>query len=493
MKKLLLLLAPLSLSAAIELVHENPDSTTQLYFLSMAGAYEHVSGSPHRAQQTYDQVTQLAPESVALQHAALRLAFEREDYAGVIARASHVNVTTKSHQEAALYLAQAYLFTGQITQALALLNPLSKKYPDHERVDYFIALCHLRNNDSKRAHRVIDAVLSEKARESKHFLFHFLKAKLLSTEEKLPAALTHSEKALIQHPRFSKGILLHGALLERSGHAEAALAQYEKYLDVSKDSVMTKKVIAMHFDAKNFARARTLLLSIPQNSADYFHDLAMVSFQLGENGTALSHLEHAFAKDPRHQRSQDLKTHILQAQKDIAGLTALYTGWLHQHPRNTHLLKNWYQLALNDVGVETGITVLERVTRRHPTHQACFALADLLQGAQEYAAARTWYQRALEDTALTRHGLLESKLHFQIACTHYREAEFSLAYDAVQKALSCVPPYPSAHNLAALIILEAGGSTHRAQEHIDHALLAAPHYAPYIATRQQLAARTLPE
>jgi Tfp pilus assembly protein PilF len=139
------------------------------------------------------------------------------------------------------------------------------------------------------------------------------------------------------------------------------------------------------------------------------------------------------------------------------------------------------------------LTVLERLTRSHPTYQACFALADLLQSQAEYEAARKWYNRALDDSMLTRHHLLESKLHFQIACSYYQEQNFTLAYDEVQKALACTPPYPSAHNLAALIIIEAGGSLNRAQDHISHALFAAPKYPPYLDTRRQLSAIMLPE
>ena len=60
------------------------------------------------------------------------------------------------------------------------------------------------------------------------------------------------------------------------------------------------------------------------------------------------------------------------------------------------------------------------------------------------------------------------------------------ASQALKRALECSPAYPSAHNLAALIMIEHGGDISAAEKHINIALKAAPTHAPYLMTQKRL-------
>lgn len=487
-----LLLAGLCLysttTASIVVSEEQPASQAQLYYLSMVGAYEHISGQTHRAKKTYQQVTDLAPESRALHHATLRLAFERNAYDDAIAQAPHVDVNNPSDEEAALNLGQAYLFSNRTHEALTILTQLQKKHPQNDRVDYFIALCHLQNSDTAHAHRTVDAALRNPTRASRRFLFHFLKAKLLISEGNTEKAEQHLEQALEQNPRFAKAIVIRGALLERKGQTQQAISAYKQYLKLNPDDkTIIQKIIALLFATKNFAEARTYLLRIPQDTADYFHDCALISFQLGEHDAAYTALQTALKKDPQHRKSQDLLTEVLLVQNNISELTNMYVSWITATPQSHALIARWYQLAGKKLPAETVIAGLRSAAEHTPTYKICFALGDLLHQFGYFEQARTWYKRTLKSPRVTSRSLLASKLHFQIACTFYHERAYHDANKHLEQALACSPIYPSVHNLIALIIVEAGGNISTAQEHINRALYAAPDNSAYLDTQRQLA------
>ena len=115
------------------------------------------------------------------------------------------------HKESALNLAQAYLFTHRPLEALRMLLVLQNKYRHDDRLDYY-HLAYIKQGNSLDAHRTIDRIISDDGHETKHFLFHFLKAKLLVGNNDLTAAATHVEKALLQNPRFAKAVILKGVI-----------------------------------------------------------------------------------------------------------------------------------------------------------------------------------------------------------------------------------------------------------------------------------------
>ena len=81
----------------------------------------------------------------------------------------------------------------------------------------------------------------------------------------------------------------------------------------------------------------------------------------------------------------------------------------------------------------------------------------MLHQQRQHKKARTWYTQALSSQQCADKNLNRSKIEFQIACTWYQDQQFTKASQALKRALECSPAYPSAHNLAALIMIEHGG------------------------------------
>lgn len=492
---LLLLCAPCVLNANIELVHEQSSRQTYHYFLSMAGAFAHVSGHPQRAAQTYQQLSTLAPESESLKHAIIRLAFERSDYAAALKQALHVDANNLAHKEAAVTIAQSYLFSNRTREALAMLDILRAKYPRDHRLDYYAALAYIKSADMKKAHALVDGVLGQESRENNHFLFHFLKAKLLFLGNDLAGATTHINRALALNAHFVKGIVLKGVIAEKGKKLEEALRTYEHYITLTRDPEISKKVIALCFTLKKFARAKQLLLSQPNETADHYHDIALVCFKMNDYANTMLYADKALEKFKDHTRAQDLKIDVFFAEKRSDQAAKMFRGWLEKQPTNASLIRRWYLLANKGMPVGILIGTLQIIGRNHPTFPLCFALGDLLHEQQRYDEARTWYEKALQTPICKPMNLHTSKIQFQIARTWYQEKNVTKASGALQKALACTPTYPSAHNLAALIMIESGGpriksgvtSTNAAaRKHVDAALLAAPNHKPYLATKAQL-------
>lgn len=467
--------------ATIEVVHETPAPTTQYYFLSMKGSYEHVSGAPHRAARTYSLVNKLSPNNQQLSHAMTRLAFERGDYRAVVANSSAISPDDPAQKDIALLLAQSYLFCEQVEHALPLLKQLSTLYPHDNRIDYYTALTLLKAHRLSEAQKLIDKVLSQETHEAKHFLFHFLNAKIAFLENNFSVAKKHIVRCLQDNPRFAKGIVLKAVIAEKQHHTDEALATYESYLQLTKDPEITGKVIALCFSTGRYQRARELLQSQPRDAADYYHDIALILYKLGDKKNALKNIEKSLEKDPQYQKSYTLCAHLLIAEKQFDELQDRFSRWLAAHTNNHALISTWYRLTKKGLPYVTAANTLDAAIRENDSFMLMFALADLHHEYNQLDAARRWYQWALKKAPTP---LDTSKMWFQIARTHCAQNNHLESLSANKKALAQKVVYPSAHNLMALLLIET--DPHAARDHSKKALLADPKNESYLATKKLL-------
>lgn len=471
------------LLATIEVVRETPDPTTQYYFLSMKGSYEHVSGASHRAARTYSLVNKLSPNNQQLSHAMIRLAFERGDYRAVVAHSNAISPHDPTQKDIALLLAQSYLFCEQVELALPLLKELATLYPQDNRIDYYTALTLLKAHRLTEAQKLIDKVLSQEANETKHFLFHFLNAKIAFLENNFVTAKKHIERCLQENPRFVKGIVLKAVIAEKQNHTNEALATYESYLQLTKDPEITGKVITLCFSTGRYKRALELLKSQPRDAADYYHDMALILYKLGDKKNALKNIEKSLKKDPHYQKSYTLCAHLLIAERQFEELQGRFSRWLAAHASNHSLISTWYRLTKKGLPYVTAASTLAAAARESESFMLMFALADLHHENNNFDAARRWYQWALKKAATP---LDTSKIWFQIARTYFAQNNHDESLNANKKALAQKVVYPSAHNLMALLLLNT--DPHAARDHNKKALLADPKNESYLATQADITA-----
>lgn len=482
MKKLIpYLFFCLPLAATIEVVRETPDPTTQYYFLSMKGAYEHVSGAPHRAAKTYELLKQLSPASEQLRHAMIRLAFERGDYQSVVAHESHIDATRPTHKESALYLAQSHLFCNNTEAALPLLKILRSLSPLDNRIEYYTALTLIKAQRLTEAAAVIQSVLNQEAYEAKHFLFHFLNAKLSFLEADFATAEKHIARCLADNPRFAKGIVLKAVIAEKQNRIDEALKTYESYLELTRDPEITSKVISLCFGTGRYQRALELLASQPRDTADYYHDMALVLYKLNRTKEALKTVKKSLEKDRNYEKAYTLYAHLMIAEQQFDDLRDQFALWLARHPDNRALISSWCRLIERGLPLATATETLAQAAKKAHSFSLMFALADLHHQHAQYEAARRWYEWALQHAPSA---LAVSKLWFQVACTFYKQNQHQKAHEATKKALAQAVVYPSAHNLMALLLAQTDSET--AHAHIQEALRADPTNKAYLATQKQL-------
>jgi len=482
-KTLLFVLTPTLLLGRIQFVHETPDKTTLQYFLAMKGAYEQLNKKQTVAFHTYEQLEESGAASQALQQAKAQLLFDAGKYQDVINLVPAPTTITHENKELALCLAQAYFFTQDLEKSKLLLTKLKEAIPYDDRIDYYLASLHIKQKNYHLARPIVDAILMQEARESKHFLFYFLNAKSHFLEANYLKALHCIEKSLLLNSRFSKGHLLKGIILEKLNQPLAALEAYKTYVEDSVDPDIDKKIVSLSFDAQNFAQALTYLQKNPIDSVNYFHDIALIYIKLGHIKKAASFVKQALQKDATSTKARSLHLHILLQEKKYAEVLLVCSQWLTDDPYNETFLKTFLQLPSEGVSLSSIQRTLHTVAQKTQSHSHCFALGDLFAHFDKYSTARQWYQQALHDKKLDTQSLRASMLHFQIAFTYYKEDQYPAMMKALTKSRACTVVYPSTYNLLAYTSAKEKTECTSAHELVDKALLACPDSAYYLDTK----------
>lgn len=466
------ILATPFLQAEIEISHIAPPTAQQHYFLVMKGAYEQTRGDYVQAAHTF---VSLAPyiKSPQMRLAALQVAFEQKRYHDLIKAANEIRTLHADNKELQLKLAQAYLHTHQLQDAATLLLALRAQFPHDDRIAYFAATTLLKQGLTAQAEEIITTVLRQESHAAKHYLFHFLRAKNAFLSGAYDTALEHVKKCTSTHPSFSRVQVLKGLIHEKKGDKEAALASYTEYLAHTPDNDIAQKQLMLAFECGNFLLVQNELKKKPKNEASYFHDLALVTFKLGDYDEAHALLDKALTLSPRFTKARTLRVHLLEAEKKHDEIAALFTKWLHETPHDHNLIRTIMKLEAKGLSREQVCSILRDVADRLEAPLVCFALGDLFHETGDYHEARHYYAQAPRQSAT----------HFQDACMYFKENN----HEAMQRELHAAQQYdviyPSVYNLAAF----ANPGAPEALQLIEKALAADATNAAYLDTKRVVA------
>ncbi|MDQ5890340.1 MAG: hypothetical protein QG604_214 [Candidatus Dependentiae bacterium] len=437
---------------AIKVIEQAPNSDIQRYFLALKGAYEQASGQLPRATQTYAQLKKILTSDQTFNFALLRLAFDRGNYEEVISYKNTVDLANPQAKEAFFLIAQAYLFLHNTTNAIELLEKLMSLYPHDDRFDYFATIAYTKINQPAKALTRIEAILARQEKRSKHYLFHFLKAKIAFAQSDFILAAEEAKKCLANNPSCAKAFFLLGGIEEKQQHIAQALAWYEHYRTLQPgDKEAIDKVISLSIKIGAYQKAQELLAQHPNTTFHYYHNVALLHLAQRQYTEAENAIDSALTKNFNSGTMQDLKITVLVAQRKFSQLATLLLSWLTTHPADKPLIKKIMALRKNNMPYRMLRSIMEQAAQKKGTWQLCFGLGDLVHEQNQYEAARSWYTVALQDPELKENNLIKSQLHYQIAGSYWSQQDRPHATEAVTKSLSCSPHCPEAEELMKLL------------------------------------------
>jgi tetratricopeptide (TPR) repeat protein len=269
------------------------------------------------------------------------------------------------------------------------------------------------------------------------------------------------------------------------GNKKKALACYTLYLKQSPhDEDIRQKQVMLAFECGDFLLVQNVLQKNPKDDATYYHDLALVTFKLGDYKKAHDLLNKAESLSPRFSKARTLRIHLLTAQQKYDEIAQLFTTWLTESPGDAGLIKTIMKLEAKGLSRTSVHNILRSAAQEKATLPVCFALADMLHEAGEYDEARTWYDTALsvDPQEGEKKGLTSSQLHFQKACTHFRENNHQAMYNELAAAQQSSIVYPSVYNLLSF----ADPAAPDALALVNKALEADASNEAYLATKKSV-------
>ncbi|MDZ4123741.1 MAG: hypothetical protein U1E02_06140, partial [Hydrogenophaga sp.] len=156
---------------------------------------------------------------------------------------------------------QALAHTGNTQRAHELLMNLSQQFKSNQEIAYMTAQAHLKNHETSNALSVINDYLNSTPPKSSNFVFHFLKAQILTQLDKKTEALASVTKSVRMQPLFDAGWLLRAVLeeqlaQEKKGQEQAkqtqeAIKAYISYLELAGGNDMVEKhLLSIFFKQK---------------------------------------------------------------------------------------------------------------------------------------------------------------------------------------------------------------------------------------------------
>lgn len=499
-KKLFLFLIFLSSHSHLLFSHES-DAKIEEYILCMQGAYEHITGHNTDAENSYQILLELEDPELTpeIKRARVKLLFDRENYPAVIAEKEYILSLVPDEYETPLYLGQAYLSYDKPKEAITLLEKLNKTHENNENIMYYLASAYLRTQQFYHAESIINKLLARKELRNKHFMFYFLQAKRYFLEGNFPEAIVSIDHALELYPSFTKGLLLKAILYEKQNMLEKSIEIYKSYLALQpRDLEIRKKMVTLYFGLKNYDAALTILEAIPENSAEYYHDLALVYHKKNNNKNAYKYIDRSLALNKNFHKARFLKTHILLSEKKYHVILDEYQQTLENNPEQHGVIKNL--LRLETEGLPRGYIapLLDKIIKRNP--QAIwpeFAAGDYALSHNNLPQAEGHYQKLLNkltgsrgDRARIYHlnsdqiELLKSQVAFQMATISYQKNNYSRAHIWLDQAEKPTCVYPSVYNLRAYMWAETEPSKlSEALHEIDKAIHAHDNTPFYLDTK----------
>jgi tetratricopeptide (TPR) repeat protein len=469
--------------ADIELIAETPD-TTDHYYQYLKATYQHAGGKGMQSLETYQRLLKYQPSPQAY-NGFVQLLFDAGQFKTIIklyeSREKVFNEAFKDNVLIKLIVAQSYLNTDMDTQAEKIFSELAQAHPDNEQVAYFATIAFLKNNQLDKANDFVDKCLQNQALRARHFLFHFLKSKILIQQNKNQEALVQIEKSLELYPRFDRGLLFKAILLEQMGKVNDAISGYKKFLDmVGRDAVVEKQLVQLLFSQQRFAEAKNYLKKLKVASPEYFFDLALMEYRSGNEKAALGHLDKAIKMSSKFHKARLLKIEILLQSKKFNQILTVMRDWIIDQGEDTAVLHTLLLLRKTPIPAQSIIKMLQGVEKKKPHVNMYAALADLFLEAKNYKQALAYYQKILNQT---KHDELKSTVLFHMGYIYHITNQPQKLEHVLNEAIHHEPVYPSAYNLLAYHYAKMNKNLQQALDLSDKALAAAPQCYYYLDTK----------
>jgi tetratricopeptide (TPR) repeat protein len=470
----------------IEFVKENTEKK-DLYFFYLLATYQHARGDATPALKTYKQLLKSNPSPHAYGD-LFQLLADTGQFKTVTSlyesKAQLFDTTLDKDIQVQLNLAQAYLNTGKDATAERIFTGLAAKYPDNEHVAYFSTLAYIKGNQFDKAHKLIDACLANPTLKQKHFLFYFLRSKILVHQNRLPQALASVEKSLELFPRFDHGWLFRSMLLEQMGRVSDAINGYKKVLDlVGDDEDIEKQLVQLLFAQQRFDEALTYLKRIKTQTPGYFFDRALLEVKTGNIDKALACLDKSLELSPTFTKARLLKIEILLNNKRTNELMTFIRTWILAYPDDQSAVHSLLLLRKANVALPTLIQTLQEIekNKQHNNNVTILsALADLATENNDISMAIRYYNKVI---TATKDSELRSKAFFHIGYIHFKRKEYEKLEYALRAAIKYTPAYPSAFNLLAYHYALTNQHLDEALSLSEKALEQAPQCACYLDTK----------
>lgn len=464
---------------------EKAQKQQKLYFLYLKASYLHARGKVKEATATYQSLLEHNPPSYVYD-GYLTLLFDMGQFQAIIGlvekKEAPIQRILKHNLDLQLIVAQSYIHVNQDQKAGIMLTKLAKEHPDNVQIAYYAAVALLKGNQAAKATEFIDTCLANQSLQSKHFLFYFLKSKIYLAQQNLPQALSCIEKSLEKFPKFDRGWLLKGMLMEQQGKVTEAISGYKSFLDiVGRDAMVEKQLIQLLFSQKRFSEAADYLKKIKSESPEYFFDLALIQHKGNDFGAAYSNIKKALKLNPDFKQARLLAVDILFAQQKYDHVLSFMRKWIARTPQDDVALHTLLILRKSPIGAEKIIALLEGLIKdKQHSSTVIIALADLYTDTENYSRAIHCYEKLAD---MTTDNQMKANILYQLGYLYHQTKQPEKVEQALKESLELDSSSASASNLLAYHYAQTGKNLDQALELIDKALHQNPQSSYYLDTK----------
>lgn len=457
----------------------------RLYFLYLKASYLHARGQIKEAAHAFQALLEHNPPSYVYD-GYLTLLFDIGQFQKIISlvetQEKLFKRVLKNNLDLQLLVAQSYIHLNQDQKASTLLVALAKNHPENAQIAYYAAVALLKSGQLVQAHQFIDGCLNNPDLQAKHFLFYFLKSKICMSQNNMPQALAHIEKSLEKFPKFDRGWLLRGMLMEQQGKINEAIKGYKNFLDlVGRDMMVEKQLIQLLFSQKRFSEAANYLEKIKSETPEYFFDLALIQHKGGDCNAALSNVSKALKCNPDFQQARLLKIDILIAEQQFDKVLKFMRKWIERNPLDEVALHTLLILRKGPVGTPKIVKLLEDLIKnKKHSSTVIITLADLYTETENYPRALHCYEKLLD---MTNNDQMKAGILYQLGYLYHHTAQDEKAKNSLKQSVELDATNPSACNLLAYLYATTGENLNQALELIEKALQQNPQSPYYLDTK----------
>lgn len=322
-------LAALAVTRAIQL---EPESLP-LYLL--LGEIQARQKKYSQAQKTYEEALVFFPDEPKLLHLVAELQLAQKKYAKALETLLTLKELNQADLNTNVRVGLLYYELKQLDYAIKVFEDILEKYPDSDRIHYYLgllsqekeeypkALDHLKAipfgsqfyNEALLRHAIIlrlqdkvelaiSLLQTAITKRPKVVDFYDLLSSLIAIKEDYGAALEVLDRGLRQNPKDERLLFAKGVLFEKMGNTEKALELMQQVLAVNDKNALALNFIGYSYVEKNshMDEAKNLLeraLKLQPEDGFITDSLGWYYYQTGEDALALQFLRKANRLSPK--------------------------------------------------------------------------------------------------------------------------------------------------------------------------------------------------